>query len=72
MKTRPKVKLESIDSLLGLEGTDGTVELSIKEIQGFKNHPFKVLDDEYMGDLVDSIQSFGVLTPVLVRPIDDG
>ena len=37
------------------------------KIHPFKNHPFKVLDDEKMQDLVESVKINGVLTPVLIR-----
>ena len=38
----------------------------------FKDHPFKVLDNEDMEKTVDSIKKFGVLTPAIVRPREDG
>ena len=38
------------------------------KIHAFKDHPFKVLDDEKMTDLVESVKAKGVLTPVLLRP----
>ncbi|XME02123.1 ParB/RepB/Spo0J family partition protein [Lachnospiraceae bacterium C1.1] len=43
-------------------------EIEIAKIHAFKNHPFKVTDDEKMEELVRSIKTNGVLTPVLVRP----
>ena len=43
-------------------------QIPIGELFPFKNHPFKVLDDDKMDDLVESIKQNGVLTPVLVRP----
>ena len=43
-------------------------EIEIAKIHAFKNHPFKVRDDEKMEELVRSIKTNGVLTPVLVRP----
>ena len=67
-KLRPgqKIKMVSVDELLGCAGED------INRIQPFQNHPFKVVDDAKMDDLVNSIRQNGVLTPVLVRPTDDG
>lgn len=57
-----------------LEGDSGErvkmVELS--KLVPFKNHPFKVKDDEDMEKTVDSIKQFGVLNPVIVRPNEDG
>ena len=43
------------------------MEIEISKIHSFKNHPFKVLDDEKMQDLVESVKINGVLTPVLLR-----
>ena len=42
------------------------MEIEISKIHPFKNHPFKVLDDEKMQDLVESVKINGVLTPVLL------
>ena len=67
-----KVKLASIDELLGAPSTEGTVDLDVMTIYPFENHPFKVVDDEKMDELVESISESGVLTPVLVRPDDEG
>ena len=67
-----KVKLSSIDELLGVPSMEGTVDLDVMTIYPFENHPFKVVDDEKMDELVESIKESGVLTPVLVRPDDEG
>ena len=67
-----KVKLSSIDELLGAPSIEGTVDLDVMTIYPFENHPFKVIDDEKMDELVESIKESGVLTPVLVRPDDEG
>ena len=73
MAKREKIHFESVDELLGAPSIkDGTEEIRIDKIHPFKNHPFKVLDDEKMDDLVESIRANGVLTPVLVRPDGDG
>lgn len=71
MKTRSgeKIKLTSVEELLGVPNEEVATEIDLVQIRGFKNHPFKVLDDEKMQDLVDSIKENGILTPVLVRPI---
>lgn len=47
-------------------------ELPLDKLLPFPDHPFKVVDDEKMQDTVDSIKEYGVLVPILVRPIDDG
>ena len=47
-------------------------EIPLAELHPFKNHPFKVLDDESMQRTVESIARFGVLSPVIARPSPDG
>lgn len=70
-KKRPgqKIKLLSVDELLGVNNEKSAIDLKLNEIIPFNNHPFKVLDDEKMEDLVKSIRLNGILTPVLVRPV---
>lgn len=67
-----KIKMTSIDELLCVPEVEGTVDIDIRAIYPFENHPFKVLDDAKMDELVDSIKANGVLTPVIVRPDDEG
>lgn len=70
MKNRSgeKIKLTSIDELLGVINEESAMEIEIDKIHPFAGHPFKVIDDEKMQDLIDSIRENGVLTPVLIRP----
>ena len=44
------------------------MEIPLSQISDFPNHPFKVKMDESMSDLVESVKSYGVLSPVIVRP----
>ena len=67
-----KIKLQSVDELLGVPEISGTQEIEIGRIHAFPNHPFKVLDDEKMDTLVDSIRENGILNPVIVRPDNSG
>ncbi len=68
-----KIKLTSIDELLGVpESIEEAVLLDVNKIVPFANHPFRVVDDERMEDLVESIKVNGVLNPVIVRPIGSG
>ncbi len=46
--------------------------LPIEKLRPFEGHPFKVADNEEMDQLVESIQSQGVLTPLVVRPLGNG
>ena len=47
-------------------------EIPLLELHPFKNHPFKILDDEAMQKMVESVDQFGVLTPVIARPSPEG
>lgn len=67
-----KVRLTSLDELLGVVNEESAMEIELDQIHPFANHPFKVLDDEKMQDLVDSVIVSGVLTPVLLRPDNKG
>lgn len=69
MATREKIKLTSYDELLGVP-SDGTTDIELSKLITFKNHPFKVVEDEKMGNLVESIKENGVLSPILVRKTD--
>ena len=55
----------------GLE-EDRVQRVPIRELKPFERHPFKVVDDESMLRTTESIAQFGVLTPLLVRPLNDG
>lgn len=46
--------------------------IPVRELIPFKNHPFKVLDDEAMLRTTESIAEYGVLTPLIARPLDNG
>lgn len=48
------------------------IEIPIEELHTFKDHPFRVIDDEKMSEMVDSIKQKGILVPGIVRALDDG
>ena len=48
------------------------LDIEISQIDDFENHPFKVKDDEDMEKLIESICTYGVLTPAIVREKDNG
>ena len=55
------------------EVAEQVVLLPLDKLRPFKNHPFKVQDDdELMQDTIDSIMVGGVINPILVRPMEDG
>ena len=47
-------------------------QIPIGELFPFKNHPFKVLDDDSMSDTVESVKQYGVLSPLIARPRPEG
>lgn len=47
-------------------------DIPIKDIHDFPDHPYQVKDDEAMMELVESIKAYGLLHPVVVRPLEDG
>ncbi len=73
-----KVKLASVDDLFSTEesrseeGREKVVDIPLSELHSFKNHPFKVKDDEAMMDTAESIRQHGVLVPAIARPDPDG
>ncbi len=73
-----KMKLPSVDDLFSTEEIRQEAKLAkiydipISEIDDFPNHPYRVLDDEDMQALMDSISERGVITPAMVRKKDDG
>ena len=72
-KSAEKVKLKSFDDLFGTDapgaGTRETVtSVPLSQLHTFKDHPFRVLDDEKMQETVDSVKRYGVLIPGIVRP----
>jgi hypothetical protein len=70
-----KVKLNSFDDLFGMEqpqaGTEQIQEIALSELHGFKGHPFKVLDDEKMQEMIESIREYGILIPGIARRMKD-
>ncbi len=63
-----KIKLQSLDSIFGEATVSEKQSIDIDDLQAFKNHPFKVIEDDKMQDLIESIKRNGVLTPIIVRP----
>ena len=71
-KVAGKIQLQSVNELLGVPEIAGTMDVDVNRIHGFQNHPFKVVDDEKMEELVVSITANGVLSPVIIRPDKQG
>lgn len=72
------IKLTSYDDLFSTEESradaqrEKVMEIPLSELHPFRNHPFKVLDDEKMQDTADSIREYGVLVPAIARPREEG
>ena len=72
-RTKTEIKLNSYDDLFGATSVHPeAVEVMIKELHDFKDHPFRVNDDEEMAELVQSIREKGILVPLTVRPSSEG
>lgn len=72
-----KVKLNSFDDLFGSSemqttGSEQIINAPLAELHDFKNHPFRVVDDEKMEETTESIRQYGVLVPGIARPRIDG
>ena len=71
------IQMTSFDDLFSIEksteaGGEKIQELALSELFPFQNHPFKVLEDEAMLDMVESIRMHGVLVPGIARPRAEG
>lgn len=65
---RERVHIESIEEILGNKRSEPVREfVCVEELHTFVHHPYKVLDDERMDELVDSIRLNGIITPILIR-----
>lgn len=67
-KMSERLDFKSVEELLGVVNEEAAMDIEIYKISGFKGHPFKVVDDEKMQELVESIKVNGILSPVLIRP----
>lgn len=67
-KMSERLNFKSVEELLGVVNEEAAMDIEIYKISGFKGHPFKVVDDEKMQELVESIKINGGLSPVLIRP----
>ena len=76
------VKLASVDDLFTTEENRQEIQADAKrekvqmiplaELHSFRNHPFKVKDDEAMANTVDSVKQYGVLVSAIARPLESG
>ena len=77
-KSSLNVSLKGADDIFSTEESrqeqqrEQVQQISIGELFPFKNHPFKVLDDESMQRTVESVEQYGVLSPLIARPRPEG
>ena len=77
-KKSANVSLKSFDDIFSTEESrqedklEHIRQIPISELRAFEGHPFRVVDDEEMQKVVDSVAKFGVLTPLIARPDPDG
>lgn len=76
MKSAAKnIEVPTFDELFTVSqpaGEKNIQEIALNELFPFKNHPFKVLDDQAMEDMVESIRAHGILVPGIARPRPEG
>lgn len=79
MKSSAKnINLTSVDDLFSTDESradanrEKIVEIALTELFPFKDHPFRVIDNEAMQDTAESIKEYGVLVPAIARPRDEG
>ena len=78
MKENRKLELTSYDEIFSTEESrqdaarEKVMEIPLSELHAFRDHPFKMQDDERMLDTAQSIREYGVLVPAIARPRKDG
>lgn len=55
-----------------ISADERVVEIEVERLRAFNGHPFKVVEDDQMLMLMDSIKKYGILTPLIVRPVPEG
>ena len=71
------ISLTSFDDIFSTEETrtgknEQIQRLPLSDLVPFKDHPFRVVDDDRMMETVESVKEYGVLVPIIVRPLEDG
>lgn len=74
MRTRAgkKISLTNYEELLAVPTIEGASDIPLDQLHEFKGHPFHVVDDEAMDELVESIKAKGVLSPAIARKRPEG
>ena len=71
------ISLTSLDEIFSSEesrqgGNEQIQHLPLSSLVPFKDHPFRVVDDDRMMETVESVREYGVLVPIIARPVEDG
>ena len=78
-----RIKLSSYEDMFSAENEGNAaaeaktvegqvVEIPLSELHPFEDHPFRVVDDENMEEMVESVKEYGVLVPAIARPRAEG
>ena len=76
-KKGANISLSSYDDIFSTQESrqetgEHVIMLPLEAIRPFKNHPFRIVDDEEMQKTAESIREYGVLVPAIVRPLENG
>ena len=77
-RTGENIRLKSLDDIFSTEESrqdeerEKVMEIPLEELHPFKNHPFRVTDDDAMKETVESVIRHGILVPAIARPRDSG
>lgn len=71
MKNETKMSAEKVVKETLKQSKPKLMNIKIEKLHPFENHPYKVLDDESMKELVGSIKEYGLLNRIIVRPLED-
>lgn len=71
MKNETKMSAEKVVKETLKQPKPKLMNIKLEKLHPFENHPYKVLDDESMKELVGSIEEYGLLNRIIVRPMDD-
>ena len=69
------ISLTSYDDIFSTEETRSQEQIQqvrLNDLVPFQDHPFRVVDDDRMMETVESIKEYGILVPIIARPLEDG
>lgn len=78
METRRSNKIVTLDDLFGITpaptpdaSREQILEIELSKLHEFEGHPFRVVEDQALMDMAESIRKVGQITPAIVRPLED-